>query len=158
MIVALGGGSAIDAAKALASSPRNFQPVRRFLVEKKGAEALSAVPIIAVPTTAGTGSEVTCWATVWDTEASKKYSLSRRELYPEMALVDPLLTLEMPLDLTVSTGLDALSHALESIWNRNANPFPRPLPWQRPGGQWKFASVGQDSGHGNCGRVWRAVP
>ena len=122
VIVALGGGSVIDAAKALASSPRSFEPVRRFLVDKKGADALSALPIIAVPTTAGTGSEVTCWATVWDKQQNKKYSLSRPELYPELALVDPLLTMEMPLGLTVSTGLDALSHALESIWNRNANP------------------------------------
>ncbi len=121
-IVALGGGSVIDTAKVLAASPRDFEPVRRFLVEGVGEEALGAVPIIALPTTAGTGSEVTCWSTVWDKAVGRKYSLSRPGLYPEQALVDPRLTWAMPRDLTVNTALDALSHALEAIWNRNANP------------------------------------
>jgi alcohol dehydrogenase len=59
--------------------------------------------------------------------AKKKYSLSRPSLYPEAALVDPLLTLGLPRGITVSTGLDALSHALESIWNVNANPVSSTL-------------------------------
>jgi alcohol dehydrogenase len=75
-----------------------------------------------VPTTAGTGSEVTSWATVWDTENKKKYSLARPNLYPESAIIDPRLMLGVPKGLTVSTGLDALSHALESIWDVNSNP------------------------------------
>lgn len=65
---------------------------------------------------------MTCWATVWDGAAGKKYSLARETLYPSHALVDPELTHGMPRGLTVSTGLDAFSHALESLWNRNANP------------------------------------
>src|SRR6185503_2425394 len=85
-------------------------------------EALSATPIIAVPTTAGTGSEVTSWATVWDTQSAKKYSLSRPGLYPGHALIDPALMTGKSRQLTISTGLDALSHALESLWNVNANP------------------------------------
>ncbi len=122
VIVALGGGSVIDAAKVLASGKRGFAPVRRFLETGEGGERLTSYPIIAVPTTAGTGSEVTHWATVWDMEAQKKYSLARHALYPEHAVIDPALTLGIPKDLTISTALDALSHALESLWNRNSNP------------------------------------
>lgn len=121
-IVALGGGSVMDAAKVLAAASGDFDKVRLHLQTGAGSDALGRTPIIAVPTTAGTGSEVTSWATVWDTGAMKKYSLARDTLYPEAALVDPLLTLGLPRAVTISTGLDALSHALESIWNVNANP------------------------------------
>src|SRR4051812_26975435 len=121
-IVALGGGSVMDAAKVLAAASGDFDRVRRHLETGTGGEELGRTPIIAIPTTAGTGSEVTSWATVWDTGAMKKYSLARETLYPETALVDPLLTVGLPRAVTISTGLDALSHALESIWNVNANP------------------------------------
>ena len=121
-IVALGGGSVIDTAKVLSASGGEFERVRRYLVDHEGEEALGSVPIIAIPTTAGTGSEVTSWASVWDRDAGRKYSLWRTDLYPEHALVDPELTLGMPRMLTVHTALDALSHSLESIWNVNANP------------------------------------
>jgi alcohol dehydrogenase len=66
---------------------------------------------------------VTSWATVWDTASGKKYSLARPDLYPEHAVVDPQLMLGKPRQLTISTGLDALSHALESLWNVNVNPL-----------------------------------
>ncbi len=125
IFVALGGGSVIDTAKVLASANGDFAHVRAFLTTKSGEDALSATPIIAVPTTAGTGSDVTCWATVWDNSAKQKHSLNRPELYPEHAVVDPTLMLGKSMlgksrDLTISTGLDALSHALESLWNINA--------------------------------------
>ena len=122
VIVALGGGSVIDAAKVLAASNNGFASVREYLETGEGMSQLGSYPIIAIPTTAGTGSEVTKWATVWDTESQKKYSLSLPTLYPTHAIVDPKLMLELPKSLTISTGLDALSHALESIWNRNSNP------------------------------------
>jgi alcohol dehydrogenase len=122
VIVALGGGSVIDSAKVFAAANGDFANVRRVLETQEGGERLSAIPIIAVPTTAGTGSEVTCWGTVWDDANGKKYSLARPSLYPSHAVVDPRLMLGKPLLLTVSTGLDALSHALESLWNVNANP------------------------------------
>ena len=120
--VALGGGSVIDSVKVFAAANGSFTNVAYFLESGTGADALSAVPIIAVPTTAGTGSEVTCWATVWKEVTGQKFSLARPNLYPEVAVIDPALMLGKPLGLTVSTGLDALSHALESIWNVNANP------------------------------------
>ncbi len=122
VIVALGGGSVIDTAKVLAAAGGDFARVEAFLEGRSDPSQLLSVPIIAVPTTAGTGSEVTSWATIWDTDNKKKYSLARPNLYPEHAIIDPVLMVGVPRSLTLSTGLDALSHALESIWNVNANP------------------------------------
>jgi len=123
VIIALGGGSVIDSAKVFAASNGDFSHVRTFLETGQGAENLRATPIIAIPTTAGTGSDVTCWATVWDEVGARKFSLARDNLYPEATIIDPALMLSMPDHLTLSTALDALSHALESIWNVNANPI-----------------------------------
>ncbi|MEH2532029.1 phosphonate metabolism-associated iron-containing alcohol dehydrogenase [Bradyrhizobium sp. AZCC 1588] len=121
VIVALGGGSMMDAAKVLAASKGDFENVRRHLTEKAPLDTSAIVPIIAVPTTSGTGSEVTHWATVWDSANGSKYSLAHPLLYPEAAVLDPQLILGAPRGLTLATGLDSLSHALESIWNVNAN-------------------------------------
>jgi alcohol dehydrogenase len=127
VLVALGGGSVIDTAKVMAAAGGDFARVRRVLETGAGVEDLRALPIIAIPSTAGSGSEVTSGAAVWDAANDKKYSLSRPSLYPEHALVDPELHLGLPRDLTISTALDALSHALESLWNVNANPVSRAL-------------------------------
>jgi alcohol dehydrogenase len=121
-IVALGGGSIIDAAKVLAASGGSFETVRRCLMERTPLGTSKLPSIIAVPSTAGTGSEVTSWATVWDAANGQKYSLADPALYPRVAVVDPELTLAAPRGLTLATGLDALSHALESLWNVSANP------------------------------------
>lgn len=126
-IVAIGGGSVIDSAKVFAAARREFERVLHFLRTKEGAGSFSPTPLIAVPTTAGTGSEVTCWGTVWDSEREQKHSLALPGLYPQQAVIDPALMLRKPRFLTVSTGLDALSHALESLWNRNANPVSMTL-------------------------------
>jgi phosphonate metabolism-associated iron-containing alcohol dehydrogenase len=122
VIVALGGGSVIDAAKVVAAGGKGFGAVKRFLENGGDGDTLTATPIVAIPTTAGTGSEVTSWASVWDTDIGRKYSLSRQSLYPTDALIDPELMVAMPRELTISTALDALSHSLESIWNVNGNP------------------------------------
>lgn len=122
VIVALGGGSVIDSAKVFAAASGDFKAVDAYLRKRAGAETIDPWPLIAVPTTAGTGSEVTCWGTVWDNANGAKYSLAHPGLYPQVALVDPDLMIGKSRDLTVQTGLDALSHSLESLWNRNANP------------------------------------
>lgn len=122
VIVALGGGSVIDSAKVFAAARGDFDQVLRFLRTKKGGGDFAPIPLIAIPTTAGTGSEVTCWGTVWDSAEQQKHSLALPDLYPRQAVIDPELMLGKSRTLTVSTGLDALSHALESLWNRNANP------------------------------------
>jgi phosphonate metabolism-associated iron-containing alcohol dehydrogenase len=122
VIVALGGGSVIDSAKVFAAAGGDFAKVRRYLETSQGGDTLSRTPIVAAPTTAGTGSEVTCWGTVWDRGTGWKFSINRPSLYPTHAVIDPDLMVAMPRGLTVVTGLDALSHSFESIWNRSANP------------------------------------
>lgn len=125
LILAIGGGSVLDASKYF--SVYNEKEESKFVtslikgnIEKKD---YKTIPIISVPTTAGTGSEITPWATIWDMDEKKKYSLHLPELFSQIALYDPTVTLSVPKDITIQTGLDTLSHALESIWNKNANPI-----------------------------------
>ncbi len=123
VIVAIGGGSAIDTAKALMIGTRDarFASLLALLASGQAFTPHAVKPLIAIPTTAGTGSEVTPWATIWDRAAQRKYSLHLPETWPAAALIDPELTLSLPAAATLAAGLDALSHALESIWNVNAN-------------------------------------
>jgi alcohol dehydrogenase len=124
VIVALGGGSVMDTAKFLAAGHGQYAPVKAYL-EGEAALEQSALPIIAIPTTAGTGSELTKWATIWDPAQGRKLSLNSDDLYAEAAFIDPLITGSLPWSITLASGLDALSHALESLWNINANPLTR---------------------------------
>ena len=120
-VIAIGGGSVMDTAKVvMASIGTGIVDVARLL--KVTTPYKNRVPSIFIPTTHGTGSEVTMWATVWDMEEKKKYSLSHPDLYPDMAVLDGTLTLSLPLHISLSTTLDALSHSFEAIWNKNANP------------------------------------
>ena len=125
VIVALGGGSAIDTAKALmvGTASGRFDELLGLLQRGEPFKPHAVKTLIAVPTTAGTGSEVTPWATIWDRERQRKHSLHLPSTWPEIALVDPLLMMSLPPSVTLQSGLDALSHALEAIWNRNANPL-----------------------------------
>jgi alcohol dehydrogenase len=77
---------------------------------------------LLVPTTFGSSSEITKWATIWDWEDKKKYSISNELLYPDKALIFPELSLTASRDITAYTALDTLSHAIESIWNIHKNP------------------------------------
>ena len=122
-IVAIGGGSVIDTAKVLAAFKSNKKYLEDFIRSKKKPIVNNTLKIVAIPTTSGSSSELTCWATIWDYEKKSKYSLSHKTLYPRIAILDPLLTITKTKKLTISTGLDALSHSLESIWNINANPI-----------------------------------
>ena len=107
VVIALGGGSVLDSAK--------FFALQNEIVAQNGnleivGEA-SALPLFACPSTAGTGSELTQWATIWDSKANIKYSLSHKCLYPQMAFYDISLLLSLPLNLSIHTTLDSLSHA-----------------------------------------------
>ena len=119
VVIALGGGSVLDSAKFFAL--QNEIVVNNGSLEIVG-EA-KAMPFFACPSTAGTGSELTQWATIWDSKANIKYSLSHKCLYPQIAFYDIALLLSLPLNLSIHTTLDSLSHAVESIWNKNANPI-----------------------------------
>ncbi|MDZ7906649.1 MAG: phosphonoacetaldehyde reductase [Cypionkella sp.] len=127
-VVAFGGGSALDAAKALAAALARGQENRnlaQMIANPAALVGVGTLPIYALPTTSGTGSEVTPFATIWDHENAKKLSLASPHLFPKAALVDPELTHGMPRAATLSTGLDALNQAFESAWNRNGNPVSR---------------------------------
>ena len=133
LLLAFGGGATIDLAKAVCHRPANRDPAALAAwIRGEGAQpAFEPVDLVALPTTAGTGSEVTCWATLWDLSDGQttttlpqgvKRSLESQAGYPVLAIVDPEVTLTCPDALTRDSGLDALSHALEAIWNRHANP------------------------------------
>jgi len=123
LILAIGGGSVLDASKFLIvqNDKKKYHFVEDITKGEAPNQDYRLIPIISVPTTAGTGSEITPWATIWDMPKQKKYSLHLPDLFSEVAIYDPVLTLSVPKDITIQTGLDTLSHALESIWNKNAN-------------------------------------
>lgn len=122
VVVAYGGGSAIDAAKLLALLLVHEGPLSRYYGEN--AVPAAVLPLIAVPTTAGTGSEVTPVAVVSDTELEMKVGISSHHLIPAAAVVDPELTLGAPPTVTAYAGIDALVHALESFTGARL-----PLDW-----------------------------
>jgi len=126
-LLAVGGGSAIDTAKLLATATTSgdFEDLFQALAAGRQPAVARACPLVAVPTTAGTGSEVTPWATLWDRSSAtpRKHSLHVEETWPLQAIVDPALTLSAPASVMRNSALDALSHSLESIWNVNNNPI-----------------------------------
>jgi phosphonate metabolism-associated iron-containing alcohol dehydrogenase len=133
-IVGLGGGSALDSAKVfavmLAHSPG--LSLHEMLLEHPQTETLvnSRLPLVLIPTTSGTGSEVTPFATVWDHAKRKKHSLTGTCVFPDVALLDARLTLGLSRDATLFPALDSLSHALESLWNVNATIISRAYAFQ----------------------------
>jgi alcohol dehydrogenase class IV len=124
-LVALGGGSAIDTAKAAAIVATTGET----LVSLKVPRIVDAtvMPVIAIPTTAGTGSEVTRAAVITDTTAHEKMLILGTAALPTAAIADFELTLTCPYRVTVDTGIDALTHALEALVNRNGNPHSEAL-------------------------------
>lgn len=121
VIVAVGGGSSIDTAKALAVMATNPGKIQDYMgLGKIGQPGL---PLIAVPTTAGTGSEVTIFTIITDTTRDVKMLIGSPYVMPCVALVDPLMTLGMPRGLTAATGLDALTHAIEAYVSLKAQPL-----------------------------------
>lgn len=126
-IISLGGGSVIDLGKifsyVLSEDAPTLPEILKLLTQGKSLPNVHVVPFIAIPTTAGTGSEVTPFSTIWDMVQKKKYSMVARNLFPKTAILSPELTLTLPWDVTLSTGLDAFSQSLESVWNKNYTPL-----------------------------------
>ena len=119
-LVALGGGSPIDCAKAAAILARQGGKPRLYQDRSKiGSDVL---PVIAVPTTAGTGTEVTFSSVITDTAEKFKFTVKSPRIAPKIALLDPELTFSMPPALTAATGMDALTHAIEAFSSRAAEP------------------------------------
>lgn len=119
-VVALGGGSAIDTAKAAAIVATTGEAPRALKVPRIVDAAV--MPVVALPTTAGTGAEVTRAAVVTDTGAEEKMLILGTAALPAAAIVDYELTLTCPFRVTADTGIDALTHALEALINRNRSP------------------------------------
>jgi len=120
-LVAIGGGSPIDTAKAMSVLYANGGRMRDYKVPNEIPKA--GPPLVAIPTTAGTGSEVTRFTVITDTETDEKMLIAGLACCPTAAIVDYELTLTMPLRLTADTGIDSLTHAIEAYVSRRANPF-----------------------------------
>ena len=122
-ILAIGGGSVLDTAKAvrlaLASGCLHIDDLLDEIPQGTGARGPL---LVAVPTTHGTGAELTMWTTIWDKGGGRKRSLSHFKNYPDIAVYCPSLTHSLPLPVSFASSLDALAHAMEALWNRNENP------------------------------------
>jgi alcohol dehydrogenase len=121
VVVAVGGGSSLDAAKGLALHAANELPVESLDFRAEGVRP--GVPIIAVPTTAGTGSETNHFGVVTDPAGPKKIYIGHPSVKPKATILDPLLTVKLAPGPTAATGMDAMVHALEALVSRSANPY-----------------------------------
>jgi alcohol dehydrogenase class IV len=123
VIVGIGGGSTLDLSKGVATLVTNSGPALQY----KGFPKLAhpPLPVVAIPTTAGTGSEVTYNAVFTDTSVMKKLGINSELNYPAIAIIDPEILVECPLSVAVSSGCDALVHTLESYVHRSHTPVSR---------------------------------
>ena len=125
VVVGVGGGSSLDAAKAVAFAATNPPPITQYAGLNK--LTTPGLPMIAIPTTAGTGSEVSYWSVMTDDETKMKTSVGGDLVFPSVALCDPELTIALPPAITASTGMDALAHAIESFTNKSYQPISEAL-------------------------------
>lgn len=122
IIISIGGGSVIDTAKSVRLSLMTNSSCIENMLEQD-LNYTNNIQLIAIPTTHGTSSEITKWATIWNKQEKKKYSLSDDKNYPDYAIYDYHLVDSLPLNISIITTLDCLSHSFEALWNKNANPI-----------------------------------
>jgi alcohol dehydrogenase len=124
-VIGLGGGSAMDTAKILASTlfSQNHNSLEKIFRHGETSSWLKRLNLLLIPTTAGTGAEVTPFATVWDLDRHKKHSIAGSAMYADIAFLDDSLTLTLSEQDTLYPALDCISHALESLWNVNITPI-----------------------------------
>jgi alcohol dehydrogenase len=128
-IVAIGGGSVLDAAKGVALLATNDGSIGDYL-DRLRTPSRRGLPLIAAPTTAGTGSEVTPFAVVTDPVKNTKPAIAYPQSLPDVAVVDPELTVGMPKEIAVSTGLDAFTQSMEGFWSTRATEMTRALSFR----------------------------
>ena len=128
VIVGLGGGSAMDAAKGVALLATNPGDVRTL--DYRNVLAHPALPLVAIPTTAGTGAETNAFGVITDHEHGNKLYVGNATVMPALALLDPALTMGVPRVATANTGMDALTHAVEAMSSRNRNEYADGLSLQ----------------------------
>jgi len=169
VVVGLGGGSAMDSAKAIALHAPNQRAVMSLGYHDEALQP--GVPVIAIPTTAGTGAETNTYGVITDESAGRKGYIGHESVLPRIAILDPELTIGLPPGPTAATGVDALTHSLESLLSKNPNPFAEAIALGviRTVGEWlpraiadgadlearsrmllaaHYAGVGQQSGTG----------
>jgi alcohol dehydrogenase class IV len=141
VVLGLGGGTALDGAKAISLASENAGPLHDLDYRKK--KRNPGLPVVAVPTTAGTGSETNSFAVIDDHEARRKFYIGDDSVAPKVAILDPDLTLGLPARPTASTGIDVLTHSLESLMARTPNPFSHALALQaiEMAGRWLPVAV-----------------
>ena len=132
-VIALGGGSGLDCGKTIALLAGCGGSLWRFAWPDHEAaqEDGGAYPIIAIPTTAGTGAEVEASAIITDPRGPAKRGIVHPAMLPKCVVADPALTVSMPARLTAATGMDALSHNIEALCVRGFTPWPMRSPWPR---------------------------
>ena len=128
VVVPVGGGSSMDTAKAVSLHVRNEGDVLGLGYHEP--RLLPGLPVVAVPTTAGTGAETNTYGVITDEEAGRKAYVGHPSVLPVAAVLDPELTVRLPPDPTAATGVDAMTHSLESLLSRNPNPFAEAIALQ----------------------------
>jgi alcohol dehydrogenase len=169
VVIGLGGGSAMDSAKVIALHAPNQRAVMSLGYHDE--TVLPGVPVVAVPTTAGTGAETNTYGVITDESVGRKGYVGHESVLPRIAILDPELTLGLPPGPTAATGVDAMTHSLESLLSKNPNPFAEAIALGviRTVGEWlpravedssdlearsrmllaaHYAGVGQQSGTG----------
>jgi len=121
VVVGLGGGSAMDSAKVIALHALNPRAVMSLGYHDETVEP--GFPVIAIPTTAGTGAETNTYGVITDESIGRKGYVGHESVLPKLAILDPELTLRLPPEPTAATGVDALTHSLESLLSKNPNPL-----------------------------------
>ena len=123
VVLAVGGGSPIDTAKAMCMLQTHEGSVRDYLFGGSKQVTRETMPLVCIPTTAGTGSEMTAASVITNNQDKTKVSVTHENLIPRMAFIDPELQMGMPPFITATTGMDALTHAIESYVSLNAEPI-----------------------------------
>ena len=121
IVIGLGGGSAMDSAKVMALHAPNQRAVMSLGYHDE--TVAPGLPVIAIPTTAGTGAETNTYGVITDESVGRKGYVGHESVLPRIAILDPELTLALPPGPTAATGVDALTHSLESLLSKNPNPF-----------------------------------
>ncbi len=123
--ITIGGGSAIDLTKSIKAfykkNTLDYDEIITLIANKE--YIVNDIPIIALPTTSGTGAEMTQWGTVWDKKNNVKYSVDATFLKPEKAVIISEFTLNSPAEITLTTGLDAMTQAIEAYWSKHTTPL-----------------------------------
>ena len=169
VVVGLGGGSAMDSAKAIALHAPNQRAVMSLGYHDE--TVVPGLPVLAIPTTAGTGAETNTYGVITDESVGRKGYVGHESVLPKIAILDPELTLALPPEPTAATGVDAMTHSLESLLSKHPNPFAEAIALGviRTVGEWlpravedgadlearsrmllaaHYAGVGQQSGTG----------